>query len=325
MDNVVRLTPIVSVVGQSDSGKTNLLEGIIPELKRRGYRVATVKHDVHDFDIDQPGKDSWRHTQAGADVVMISSPSKWALISQVDHELPLEEIQRLIRGVNIILTEGYSQESAPKIEVLARDSQRPMFQGKNLIALVGEADAEYGMPCFGWDDFVGLADFIEQEFLTQKWRRVMTVVSLLKRSPLFQDLNQQELERIASVIKTENYRKGEVVFDQGQEGGKLYLIKSGCVEVTLSISRFDSRDEKLATVKEGEYFGELSFFDGREHSAKVTALEDLELMVLSREDYNAIISADWEQGAEIQRKIILTVVNLLREMNKRYSYRPFIG
>jgi CRP-like cAMP-binding protein len=152
----------------------------------------------------------------------------------------------------------------------------------------------------------------------------MTAISLLKKYPLFQDLNQQELEKIASVIKTENYRKGDIVFDQGQKGGKLYLIKSGCVEVTLPICRFDSREEKIAAIKEGEYFGELSFFDGREHSARVTALEDLELLVLSREDYNAIISADLEQGAEIQRKIILTVVNLLREMNKRYSHRPFI-
>jgi CRP-like cAMP-binding protein len=152
----------------------------------------------------------------------------------------------------------------------------------------------------------------------------MTVVNLLKKYPLFQELNQQELERIASVIKTEKYLKGDVVFDQGQKGGKLYLVKNGCVEVTLPICRFDSRDEKVATIKEGEYFGELSFFDSGEHSARVTALEDLELLVLSREDYNSIILADLDQGVEIQRKIILTVVNILREMNKRYSHRPFI-
>ncbi len=152
----------------------------------------------------------------------------------------------------------------------------------------------------------------------------MEAINLLKKNPLFRDLNDQELKRIASVIKTQSYSKGDVIFDQGEKGGKLYLIKNGCVEVTLPICRFDSRDETVATVKEGQYFGELSFFDGGVHSARVTALEDLELFVLSRESYNAIISADLEQGTEIQRKIILTVINLLREMNKRYSHRPFI-
>ena len=153
---------------------------------------------------------------------------------------------------------------------------------------------------------------------------MLTAVELLKKGPLIQVLNQQELEKLSSVIKTESYRKGDVIFDQGQSGGKLYLVKNGCVEVTLPIARFDSRDEKVATIKEGEYFGELSFFDGGKHSARVTALDNLELFVLTREDYNAIISADLEQGTEIQRKIILTVINLLREMNKRYSHRPFI-
>ncbi len=152
----------------------------------------------------------------------------------------------------------------------------------------------------------------------------MIAVNLLKKSPLFQSLDQHELERLSSVMKTENYRHGDVIFDQGQKGGKLYLIKSGRVEVTLPLSRYDSREEKVAVVREGEYFGELSFFDGREHSARVTALEDLQLFVLTREDYHTIISSDLEQGAEIQRKIILTVVNMLRTMNKRYSYRPFI-
>ncbi len=152
----------------------------------------------------------------------------------------------------------------------------------------------------------------------------MEAFELLKKSPLFRELNEQELRRIASVIKTQHFSKGDVVFDQGEKGGKLYLIKNGCVEVTLPVCRFDSRDEKLATIKEGEYFGELSFFDGGEHSARVTALEDLDLFVLSREGYNAIISSDLEQGTEIQRKIILTVINILREMNKRYSHRPFI-
>lgn len=71
------MLPIVCIVGKSNVGKTTLLEGLITELKRRGHRVATVKHDVHGFEIDQPGKDSWRHAQAGSDAVVISSPKSW--------------------------------------------------------------------------------------------------------------------------------------------------------------------------------------------------------------------------------------------------------
>jgi molybdopterin-guanine dinucleotide biosynthesis protein B len=136
--------------------------------------VATVKHDVHGFDVDQPGKDTWRHAQAGADVVMISSPRKWAMISRVDSELSLKAIQRLIKGVDIILTEGYSADVAPKIEILARDACGPIFREQNLIALVGEADTDYGIPCFGRDDFGGVADFIERGFLANKGRRGLT-------------------------------------------------------------------------------------------------------------------------------------------------------
>src|SRR5512137_1070133 len=111
------MIPVLSIVGKSNAGKTTLLEKLIPELKRRGYRVATVKHDAHSFEMDQPGKDTWRHRQAGADVVVISSKDKVAEIRSVDAEVPLTELAASIRGVDIILTEGYKRGPAPKIEV----------------------------------------------------------------------------------------------------------------------------------------------------------------------------------------------------------------
>ena len=114
------MIPIVSVVGKSNAGKTTLLEKLIPELKRRGYRVATVKHDAHSFEMDEPGKDTWRHRQAGADVVVISSKDKMAMIRRVDEELSLLEIADTITGVDIILTEGFKRGPAPKIEVSRR-------------------------------------------------------------------------------------------------------------------------------------------------------------------------------------------------------------
>ena len=86
------MIPIVSVVGKSDSGKTTLIEKLVPELTRRGYRVATVKHDMHGFEVDREGKDSWRHKQAGAHTVVIASPQKIALIRDVERDLTLDEI-----------------------------------------------------------------------------------------------------------------------------------------------------------------------------------------------------------------------------------------
>ena len=89
----VCMIPIISIVGKSDSGKTTLIEKLVPELTRRGYRVATVKHDIHGFEVDREGKDSWRHKQAGAHTVVISSPQKIALIRDVEKDLTLDEIR----------------------------------------------------------------------------------------------------------------------------------------------------------------------------------------------------------------------------------------
>ena len=87
------MIPIVSIVGKSDIGKTTLIEKLLPELTGRGYRVATVKHDVHGFEVDREGKDSWRHKKAGAHTVVISSPQKIALIRDVEKDLTLEEVR----------------------------------------------------------------------------------------------------------------------------------------------------------------------------------------------------------------------------------------
>ena len=115
------MIPIVSIVGKSDSGKTTLLEKLIPELKRRGYRVATIKHDAHQFEIDHPGKDSYRHFHAGSDWTLIGSPAQLASVRRLERELTLDEIAADISGVDIILTEGYKRETKRRIEVSRRE------------------------------------------------------------------------------------------------------------------------------------------------------------------------------------------------------------
>ncbi len=162
------MIPIISIVGKSDSGKTTLIEKLVPELTRRGYRIATVKHDIHGFDVDREGKDSWRHKQAGAHTVVISSPKKVALIRDVEKDLTLAELrEKLIQDVDLILSEGYKKDVQPKIEVFRKDKHKELLCTKedNLIAIVSDKNFDVGVRCFFLDDIKGLADFIEERFL----------------------------------------------------------------------------------------------------------------------------------------------------------------
>lgn len=158
--------PMVSVVGKSDTGKTTLLEKLIAELKWRGYRVATVKHDTHGFDIDRPGKDSWRHAQAGSDVVVISGPNRLALIEKREQEMTLDEIADRVTNVDIILTEGYKRGDKPKIEVSRREKSGELLCTEDeLIAIATDQPFDINVPQFGLDNAAGIVDLIEERFL----------------------------------------------------------------------------------------------------------------------------------------------------------------
>lgn len=158
--------PIVSIVGKSGSGKTTFLEKLLPELKRRGYQVATVKHDIHGFDIDQPGKDTWRHAQAGADAVVISSSHRIALIQRLDEEMSLDKIARYIQSVDIIITEGYKRGNKPKIEISRRARSAELICNEDeLIAIVTDQRFPLDVPHFDLNDAAGVADLLVEQFL----------------------------------------------------------------------------------------------------------------------------------------------------------------
>jgi molybdopterin-guanine dinucleotide biosynthesis adapter protein len=164
------MIPILSIVGKSDSGKTTLLEKLVKELRARGFRVATVKHDAHSFDIDHPGKDSWRHKQAGAHMTVISSPTKLAVVADTDHDFSLAEIRdRLVWGVDLLISEGYKRERHPKIEVFRSEHQEELLcrSDDNLLAIAGDpAEPPAGIPVFDLDRPNELCDFIQERFLT---------------------------------------------------------------------------------------------------------------------------------------------------------------
>ena len=151
--------PVYSVIAFSGTGKTTLLEKLIAELKARGLRVAVVKHDAHEFDIDHEGKDSWRFTRAGAEVTVVVSGSKAAIME--NRPVPLETLLDKITDVDIIITEGYKSGCWPKIAVRRNATGKPLpVPADECFAIVTDVPERTGVPCFGLDDARGLADLI---------------------------------------------------------------------------------------------------------------------------------------------------------------------
>jgi len=173
-------TPIISIVGKSKSGKTTFLEKVVPILAGRGYRVATVKHHSHPgFEMDQPGKDSWRHFQAGACITVIAAPDKMAIVQRLEDERSLRAIARqiaLTAPVDLIITEGYSRGPAMKIEVVrAECSAETISALDELLALVSDVPPDQlppGPPVFPLDAAEDVADLVECYLVQQRIARV---------------------------------------------------------------------------------------------------------------------------------------------------------
>ena len=158
--------PIALIVGRSGSGKTTLMVKLIPELKRLGLTVGTIKHDVHGFEIDHPGKDSWRHKQAGSAITIISSPQRIGMVADVDHDHTLDELAPFFSGVDVILAEGYKGNDKPKVEIFRGGlySQPLCLNDGNLIALMTDVDVDIGVRKFTTNDIRGLAIFLVKHF-----------------------------------------------------------------------------------------------------------------------------------------------------------------
>ena len=165
------LPPVISIVGKSNSGKTTFVEKLLPKLTALGYTVGTVKHHSHqDFEFDVKGKDSWRHKQAGAYQVIVSSPNKLALVRNSESDLCIEEIRsKYFHNLDLILTEGYKRENFPKIEIFRKGVHDTILceEDDKLVALVTDVDLPVNVPKFGLDDAQGVAALIEKKFLKE--------------------------------------------------------------------------------------------------------------------------------------------------------------
>jgi molybdopterin-guanine dinucleotide biosynthesis protein B len=160
------MPPILFIVGKSQAGKTTLIEKLIPHLKKRGYKIGTIKHAHHGFDVDKKGKDSRRHQEAGADTVLVASPGKIAMVKK-DAWQGLEDLTGYFQDMDLIITEGFKRVAKPKIEIFRSVAHKQPFclNDENLIAFVTDTDFNVNVPTFGLEDILQIADFIEKNFL----------------------------------------------------------------------------------------------------------------------------------------------------------------
>ena len=164
-DGVPEEPLVICVVGKTKAGKTALIERLVPALVRRGLRVATIKHDVHGFEMDREGKDSYRHKHAGAAATVISSPHQIGMVRDVDHDHVIADlVAGYLDDMDVVLTEGYARERWPKVEVHRRALARPLITTpeRGLVAVVSDEQTDAPLPHFGFgpDDTDRLAAFL---------------------------------------------------------------------------------------------------------------------------------------------------------------------
>lgn len=178
------MIPVVSIVGKSGSGKTKFITKLVPELKRRGYKIAVIKHDVHSK-IDLPDKDTWRMSKAGAKPVLIAGPKKMAFLQDLDKEISLDTLvdycaEVSAKGfdpqadVDLVLTEGYKKENKPKIEVYS--SGELLSNENELLAVVSEKKINLSVPRFSFKQIKNVADLIEKKYLSLKKKEKRTII-----------------------------------------------------------------------------------------------------------------------------------------------------
>ncbi len=162
------MVTLLIITGPSGSGKTTLIEKLVGVFCEKDYKVGVIKHDPHDhFDIDNPGKDTWKYSQAGAKVTCLASPSRVAIIKKVNFDQKLHNLLEYFREVDLVLAEGYKyiKTEFPVIEVLKEGHEICAVEP---LALVGYNNKKSVTPCFKRDDITGISNFIENKILRNK-------------------------------------------------------------------------------------------------------------------------------------------------------------
>jgi molybdopterin-guanine dinucleotide biosynthesis protein B len=202
---------IISIVGKSHSGKTTLLEKLIAELKRRGYRIAIIKHSHHKDDLDVAEKDTWRFTKAGSELSAINSLDHLAIYRHMDKFFDPQDIAGFIRWeYDILLTEGFKGSNYPKIEVHRAEQGKDLVSDpKLLLAVVTDEPLDVNVPQFTRDDISGIADVIEKKISSDNAKTDLELIVNginTSVSPQLKDL----LTRTLSAMIPDLHKNGEV-------------------------------------------------------------------------------------------------------------------
>ncbi|MBU2943635.1 molybdopterin-guanine dinucleotide biosynthesis protein B [Shimia thalassica] len=158
---------VYGVTGWKNAGKTGLMERLVAEFTSRGLRVSTLKHAHHKVDVDQPGRDSYRHREAGAHQVLLASENRWALMTELrgEQEPSLSDLLAQLAPVDLVLIEGYKREPHPKIEAWRSDADNPLIapDDPTIRAVATDTPLDLDRPQFDLNDTVAIADFITKE------------------------------------------------------------------------------------------------------------------------------------------------------------------
>lgn len=158
---------LYGVTGWKNAGKTTLMERLVGEISGRGFSVSTVKHAHHAFDVDHPGRDSWRHREAGAREVLVASHARVALMTELRGapEPPLQALLARLAPVDLVLIEGYKREGHPKVEAFRAVTGSPLIArgDASIRAVAADVAMELDRPVFALDDIAGIAGFILRE------------------------------------------------------------------------------------------------------------------------------------------------------------------
>ena len=161
------MSKIIGITGSKDVGKTYYATLIIKLLVERGYKVGSIKHAHHDFDIDKPGTDSFKHRKAGSNQVIISSSKRWAKITENydNNEKNLEQLIEEFHNVDIVVVEGFKKENHPKIEISSKGLKNKNKEINNVIAIVSDELKDTSTPVFKKNDTKNLVEFIIKKIL----------------------------------------------------------------------------------------------------------------------------------------------------------------
>ena len=172
------MPPIISIVGRSNSGKTTLIEKLVAELKSRGYRVATVKHTHGKIAANESDKDSARHLTAGSDAALVTSPGRLEMVKTFTLEPTLEQVAQIIgEDYDLILTEGFKEDDAPKIEVHRKENALPLEDVGKIFAIATNEPLDTKARQFTLEDVKPIADLIEAGFIKPNQARLALTVN----------------------------------------------------------------------------------------------------------------------------------------------------